>query len=605
MSAFAAVLRRSAGVRPEELRRLLDDESIEVGIVECPRAGLAARPAAALVQDPDLGVDLVFSGRLDNRRELLESLGDGPEPGGSIGGASDARSVLAAFRKWGPHGFDRLLGPFAVLVYDRRRHAVVGVRDGLGDRTLYYWRGREEVIVASEVSMILRHPAVSDTLDEVALAHFFAVEAAPPGVTFWADVRELPPGHGLTLDLDRQHLERTWRPEDLPRIRYRRDVDYVEHFRELLEESVRCRLPSSGPAAILMSGGMDSTSVAALAATELAESAPGTPVHAVSWVFDELAAADERPYIDSMIARFGLVGHPIPGDEEWPLRDLPTWPVPPDAPWQGLYCRLQEAAYRRAREVGATVLLTGELGDHLYYVDDAFWLRELIVARRGRVWRELRAEISKYGLGSIWRSGPTRSALARAVGWRGRPVASPAWLEPSARRLVDASRRLTVPIPARDRARPYPPVLDPRCAVAAGLERSKARRAGIDVRRPFRDRRLIEFVLASPAHLLYRPGSTKWILREALRGILPEVVRSRQHVSTLLPLAARGLVDKEIDVVLDVLRRPDALWRRFVSHDWLVATFPSRLLRGLDGIESVIAWQCVCGQLWLDKIKNT
>lgn len=554
-----------------------------------PRAALGAQYFWSAVEekgqtqplsDAESGVDLLFEGRLDDRGELERELGTQP-------GLADSRLVLAAYLRWGRRCFERLTGPFAVVVYEAARHRLIAARDALGDRTLCYYLGADELALASEAAALLRHPGVSPRLDEGSLARFFTVRPPRAGETYFADVREVPPGHLLVFEDDRLRVERYWPPADLPRIRYRRDAEYVDQFRSLLTESVRCRLRTPRAPAVLMSGGLDSTSVAALAARELADERP----LAISWVFDELPQADERFFMDAMIAECGLAAYRIAGDGEWPLRDPGTWRTSPSAPWQGLYWRLQNQAYAAARRAGTSVLLTGEHGDHLY-LDRAYWLRDLVAEGRwADAWRELRREFGR-------RPRALPGAVARAAGWRGRAAAPRPWLTEHARRLLAASEDAPGPLAARERADAAPGPLDPLSAYAASLEIANASAAGIEVRRPFRDRRLVEFMLSVPAHLAYRPGWTKWILRQAMRGILPEAVRQRRQPSTLLPLAARGLVDKEHSFVREWLTPPDAVWRRYVRADWLAATFPRRLQLGLDGIETVIPWQCVCAELW-------
>ncbi len=548
---------------------------------------------------PESGIDLLFDGRLDNRGELLAAL---RPTAAAMVATSDARLALAAFLVWDRRCFERLLGPFAMVAVDRRRRRVVCGRDALGGRTLYYHlagsgRPAGELVVASEVEPVLRHPAVSSRLDEVSVARFFAVEAPLPGATFFADVRELPPGHTLILEDDCLRLERHWSPDDLSPVRYRRDGEYVERFRELLAASVRCRMRSPSPPAVLMSGGLDSTSVAALAARELERSSPGcvggeTRLRTISWVFKELPAADERQWIDPMVEHFGLDACPLPADGEWPLRDLDSWPVPADAPWQGLYRRLQDRAYATARQAGSRVLLSGEFGDHLYD-GEAFWLRDLVSeGRRAEAWRGIRRELAGRPLWTVLRPSPVRSAVLRLFGWRGRRRPAPEWLTPYARRRVDR-------LPGRR----SPNALNPLAAHAVSLEVAVASRAGVEVRSPYRDRRLVELMLSIPAHLVYRPDApdhagSKWILRRAMAGILPEKVRLRRHVSTLLPLAARGLVEREAATVGRFLDDPAADWRRYVRADWLQRAFPHRLAAGLDGVESLIPWQCLCNELW-------
>ncbi len=585
MSAFGVLL--DSGLESVRSLEPVQGSTADEGIArsELPGDGRRVRLRRA-------GLDVLFDGRLDNRQQLFDQLL--PESAG-LRGASDIELAVLAYRRWGVRCFEQFLGPFAMAVVDTESGRLVAGRDPLGDRTLCYHQGSSEMVIATEASAILDHPSVSSRLDEVTLAKFFAVDAPASGSTFFAEIRELPPGHVLVYDRNKLRLEQFWPPAELPSIRYRTDGEYVEHFRSLLVESVRCRMPSSSVPAVLMSGGLDSTSVAALAASELDDREAGTRLPVISWVFDDFPGADERAFMDPMIDRFSLSAHRIHGDGDWPLRDLQSWPLNPNAPWQGLYCRLQNKAYAAARRAGATVLLTGEYGDHLYQ-DGALWLRGLLAEGRWvESWQALRREVGEQSLLGIARGGPVRGAVARALGVRRRQSAQP-WLTPAAQRLAD-SESSTAPSA-------LPGVLDPRCAHTASLEVSNASKSGIDVRRPFRDRRLIEFVLSIPAHLLYRPGWSKWILRQAMAGILPEPVRLRRHVSSLLPLAARGLAERELSTVRDLLAEPEALWRRYVRSDWLSTAFPQRLQQQLDGIEAVIPWQCICSELWTQNRKD-
>jgi asparagine synthase (glutamine-hydrolysing) len=540
---------------------------------------------------------LLFDGRLDNRDELLAALGRPHETA-----ASDAAIALWAFEAWSEDGFGRLLGPFAVAVYDAVERRVSCARDPLGDRTLFYRSTPRLLLVASEEQALLAHPEVSDRLDEETLARFYAVAAAAPGSTFFADVRELLPGELLTAGPEGTRTRRFARVGPADGVHFRRDSDYAERFAELLAEAVRCRLRATAPPAVLMSGGLDSTTVAALAARELAAAGDRRPLGAISWVFDELPQADEREFMDPMVEAFGLRAVRIAGDDAWPLSDPPSWPRNPVSPLEGIYRRLLERSYAAVRGEGGRVLLTGEFGDQLYS-GSSHWLRDLLaegrwVAAGGEVLRELR-------WAAATRRSPRpglRTAAARALGVRRRrTVSPPPWLTPHALSRIE--------VPGADPAaglagwrRPEQArsLLDWRSANAASLEVANAARAGVEVRRPFRDRRLVEFVAAVPGHVLYRPGWPRWILRRAMAGVLPEPVRRRRRISTLLPLCARGLVEREAPVVEALLGSPEAVWPRYVRRDWLAAAFPHRLRAGLDGVESVVPWRCLCGEIWLN-----
>jgi asparagine synthase (glutamine-hydrolysing) len=455
-------------------------------------------------------------------------------------------------------------------------------------------------VLASEESALLRHPAVSSRLDDGSVARFFAARAPAPEATFFTDIKTLPPGHAMTVGSDQV---RRWC--------YRQvtgqapcscsDQEWTEQMREVLKECVCCRLRSTTTPAVLMSGGLDSTSVAALAARHLQETGAERRLVTISWVFDETERADERQYIETMISHCRLDGQLIRGDDGWPLAQLETWPTNPNLPNQALYRRLTDRAYSAAHQAGVRVMLTGEYGDHLYF-GWLYWLRDLL--RAGRIadaWRLIRIELGDQNLPLMLRCIDLLRAAARVLGWHGRRPKAPSWLTRFALDLVGPD--LDTEIGAlgklrRDQARA---LLDPYNAHSVCLESANASRAGIEVRTPYRDRRLVELALAMPAHLLYRRGWHKWIIREAMRGILPEPVRTRWQETSLAALCMRGLVEREQSSVARILDSDDAIWPQYVRADWLRHTLADQLR--ISGVAAVVIWSCICMELWRRELR--
>jgi asparagine synthase (glutamine-hydrolysing) len=122
-----------------------------------------------------------------------------------------------------------------------------------------------------------------------------------------------------------------------------------------------------------------------------------------------------------------------------------------------------------------------------------------------------------------------------------------------------------------------------------------ASRCGVELRHPYRDRRLVEFMLAIPASQLYRQGRYKPILRTAMQGILPEPIRLRSEPTVLTPLFIRGLADKERTTVKDLLYGPNRLWPRYVRAEWLAQTRPGQRR---SEAEELVLWLCLCCELW-------
>lgn len=586
LSALAVAVHRHGGeAAAGDLEPLLDAmghhgagerrvAAVPGGLVGVIGAGHASTGSGAVV---------AFTGRVDNRDDLSRSLG-GPR------GLGDAGLVDAAWRRWGEDGFGRVVGPFAAIVVDAQTRRLLLARDALGDRALVYTVTPELFLAATEERALLAHPAVADDIDAGSVAAFCAVDAPAPGRTFFAAIRELPPAHVVAVSGPEVQLRRYW-DLDPPPLRYRRDDEYAEHLRELLREAVCCRLQDGSRTAVLMSGGMDSTSVTALAA-----GAGASPL-AVSWVFDTMPEADERRWIDAVTAHPGVEAVAIRGDDLWTLRPGEEWAANPDLPFDTPYRALYRRGWAEARDRGARVVLTGDFGDQLFWGAE-YWLADLV--RSGR-WARAAADAALhlwwYGLRRVPPRVSARAAAARAVRWRRHRAPARPWLTDEALAMAPLPPPPADP-DARERAERVRLAHDPWGAVAVRAEASRAAAAGIDVRRPFHDRRLAEFIAAVPARLLHRPGSAKHLLRQAMRGVLPDRVLQRRHQSSLLPLMRRGLAVRERRRVDDLLAADDAVWPRFVRRDWLAKEFPVRLERLADGPEVVVPWHCLCLELW-------
>ncbi len=546
------------------------------------------------LQDSQTGVCLAFEGRLDDRRKLATALG-------LAGGQqlSDAALVLKAYERWGAESFARLVGPFAVVVVAEASGQVLCARDQLGERTLVYAQVGQTLVVASEECAVLAHPGVGNHLNEQTVARYLAVLPPAEGQTFFAEVSELPPAHLLVADRDGVRLRRYWQP-DLTPLPVRSEGEVVEEWRALLRDAVAACLRTPSRVGVLMSGGLDSTSVAAVAAQQ--GHSRGAPV-AVSWVFDELPWADERRFMAPVVARHGLDWIPIRGDELWPLCPTVTWGDNPNGPGEAPSKALWVVTAAALEERKTAVLLTGESGDHLYFGWE-YWLRDLLHARRFTaaatgVLRALLAGVT-VDRRELWR---LKSALGRAVGWR-RAGASAGF---SRRWLTREGAGLVVGTGCAGASAGRP------TGRAAGLEDPWNRwglvegyrfglRLGLEVRRPYRNLRLAQFAARVPSHLLARGGWSKWIGRVAVQELLPKAVAWRRWRSSHLPFVARGLAERGAEVACTQLAWPRAVWRKYVDEQVFRAAYPGHLQRGRDGAETVVAWQCVCLELWRQRL---
>ncbi len=535
---------------------------------------------------------IVLDGRLDNRPELISKLGLDPAQANRL---SDAALVLRAYAQWGADCFTHFVGEFALAILDERRGELVCARDQLGDRTLFYSLHGTRLVVASEPWAASAANDSGAGINERALASFFALQVPEDGQTLFPNVYELLPAHVMVVNATGERKWRYWRPDPTKRLRGKSDAEYAARFRALLEESVRCRLRSMTPVGVLMSGGLDSSSVASLASRMLSP----TPITSISYVFDELTDCDERKYIETMIARWKVRSLQIPCDDAWPLKDWTNWPRNPNQPEPNPYRLLKERAYARAHAEGLRVLMPGAFGDELYDGEEN-WLADLIAEKRLKeAWLELNRHLKYAGLRRVLASSYFRRVGSRLVHAilgsdrsRRRQIALP-WLTSFSAGQLDENP--TALDPALEHKRN---IISLEAAWSSSSEIFHASRHSLELRHPYRDRRLVEFALSLPAHQLYNRGYFKYILRNAMWGILPDAVLSRQGPTPLGPLFMRGM-ERERRVLQACVQDADAAWRKYVRADWLMERLKIALTLETDGPAAVVPWLCLSAEAWL------
>ncbi len=538
------------------------------------------------LSDTNASLILVWDGRLDNREDLYARLHGRLPP---LDGLTDARLVLRAYAQRGVRCLPLLLGPFALAMYDAAHREVVLACDPMGGRTIHYRLSDAALIVASEPSGVLAHPDVVARLDDAPMATFFGVNEIAGDATFFDSVRMLLPGHVLRVDQRRTRADAFWSFDPTKRIRYRDEAQYSEHYLELLQKSVECRLRTVGRAAVALSGGLDSAPVAALAARHSA--ARGQRMVAASWVFDRFAQCDERRYIAQLYRSCDLESVQVNCDTAWPLSDFESWPIHPCAPFQNPYRRLHENLYEALNRHRVRVLLSGLMGDHLFLGTER-WLGDLLRARRfAEAVAHSRWYIAEKGWAAFVRQGVLRGLVPHSWHRRVRAGSDPEWLTPWARSLL--VRNSNWP---RDRSRAHRPQQYARVLeLVSGLvylERFFANRYRLELRYPFRDRRLVEYMLQLPTDQLYSRGVTRPVVRRALRGRVPQEILSRPDKTSFQSLYTFGLCQRECSRIDAWLRSTDRLWTRYVDRDWLFKK------RECHGVRGYVYWLCISLEMW-------
>ncbi len=490
---------------------------------------------------PDGACVIVWDGRLDNREMLIDKLAS---VGVQCPDATDAALVLEAYAAWGTECAKHVVGDFAFAVWDEKARRLYCARDPAGMKPLhYYWDGRT-FIFGTEIKQVCQHPGVPKKLNEFMVGLYLCGDFGDGEMTFYEGIKRLPGGCQAVVSQDGVKVTRFWDPDPYDTIQFPSELDYVERFRELLLDAVRSRLRGNRGVEVLLSGGVDSGSIASVAGLlNRRQRAGGARLTALSFVH-AAAPMDETPYAGLICREYGIPLATLSVDECWMLKPAPTDGLQ-DEPFVLPYEAMQAKALQDAHDRDVNVVLTGEGGDetamygNMVYLQD--WMREFHLRS---IWQDLSAGTPDYrraGLSVIrrslmprWVRHVTRRQEAHIPGWIQAGFAHrhrlAGWLEAA----KPHSRRTGAFLQQRGRN----PVLlggDIRCA-----------RYGIEWRHPFYDSRIVEFLVRIPPTVRFQGGREKALLRKVMAGILPEAVRRRRHYGAFGPLFEQGLKHAEV-----------------------------------------------------------
>ncbi len=470
---------------------------------------------------------------------------------------TDTEIAIPFYRRDALDFVHRLRGEFAIALFDARRQRLVLVRDRFGIKPLYYRLTDDAIYYGSEVKAVLAHPRVPSELCPQSAIHQM-MQVMVPGTTSFVDVKALKPGHMLVVERKGDRLETTqkcyWDLDFPQRGDHDADPDadyYVRRVRELLIDSVGTRLEADVPVGCYLSGGIDSCSILGLA-TPLQQS----PVKAFTISFDH-DDYDEAAIASEMAARtradqelLQVTAAELYGE----FFSRVAWHTE-----RTYYNTLSVAKWhmsRRVRECGFKVVVTGEGADELFG-GYPFFKRDMFLHGDGDG-REYARQMEQAD--SVFRGAILAEQKQSHPAWEDLCGFTPSWIQPWMLTLEACRPLFSQTI--RDHLATY----DPIAAIAAEIDPAMVRgRHPLDIaqytwsktmlegqiltwggdrvdmansmesRPAFLDHNVAEFAVRIPPTLRIRNGVEKWVLREAMKGVLPEVLYKRQKFAFMAP----------------------------------------------------------------------
>jgi asparagine synthase (glutamine-hydrolysing) len=542
---------------------------------------------------------IAYNGEIYNHLELRAEL---ERLGYRFVSSCDTEVALHAFDAWGPDCFARFNGMWAIAIYEPRDGSLVLARDRFGVKPLYVYRGPRSLVFGSEVKALLRHPDVPckpdlSTVYNYVARHYRWVDGGR--ASFYAGIEQFPKGHWWRVDAAGQIEERQFWALDASRLELGlSDEEGLARFREVFWDAVRVRLRADVPVATLLSGGLDSGSVTAVAAQ-----ISGRPVTTFSARFEE-AGYDEGPWIEALTRQIGADArfiHPRPTEliptleRMLRLHDEPVC----TATWFVHWLIMEQVA-----EHGFPVILNGHVGDELFagYWDHYLYnLADLEDADHDAfeaeyaAWRanhgrdpgefESRRDALRAGL----RPGEVSADAARDHA----AVASP-----ELRAAAVAPERPN-PYIGRDRLRSrlYQELMYETVPAVLRPEDRNSMAFGIESRSPFLDYRLVELAFAMPGRFKIRDGLGKWAIREGMAGTLEESVRTRHDKQGLVAPTAHWFRGASRDSVREVLASRQLAQRGLLQQAEVLRRFDAHVAGEEDHYLEI--WQWLNLELWM------
>jgi len=568
-----------------------------------PSLGFGARRLAILdlselglqpmqIEDGDYWI--TYNGEIYNYLEIrkeLEALGE------SFRTHTDTEVILRAYRRWGQDCVKRFNGMWAFAIWDRKQRKLFCSRDRFGVKPFYYFVRDSELVFGSEIKQILAYPGVPRVANESMVLQYLERGVQDHSeVTFFKGIQQLLPGHSMTIDLTRNSLSveisRYWElpinpEEDMP------EEEAIEQFLAHLQRAVNWRLRSDVPVGSCLSGGLDSSSVVMLAT----KAGRAKEFHAFSACFNE-PAIDERPYIQEVVGSSGVIPHHIFPRAEAFWDDLNCLIWHQDEPFGGTGVYAQWCVMRAARQAGIPVLLDGQGGDEIlcgyrkFYI---FYLWHLLKSGNPRVFPEGIAWMrnirrNPWNWGSVkryspWRTRPQESMLNRV----GSPGLVPA---------NDASVGVTLGPGASVRQRQKDDLSRYSIPALLHYEDRNSMAHSVEARVPMLDYELASFAVNCRSSLKLRRGWTKWMLRKAMSGILPEAVRLRKTKLGFSTPGHRWLREDARGVIRSLIQSPVLKLERILSAQKVSAALATFIDGNPGGLTENEAYRVLNLELW-------
>lgn len=525
---------------------------------------------------------LAVDGEVKNLTLLVETL--------ALSSDNITDVIYALYLQEGSQGFFRIEGAVSIIVYDLKNEKTILYRAFLNGYPLYFTTKNNRLTVCTNPVFLLHREDISDAVNHDKIAKLFAVNPLNWTGSLFCELDVVE--HGELVVINNDGMTRNKLPlKDIFSTRYTYNNEEIsfDRYREKLSSAVNNSIVQDKKYGIMLSSGMDSSSIAYYAAKSL--KSEGNRLVAYSWTLPG-DSADESENIERICKALDIPLKMFNGEEFGSFNELDTLFLLPDTPFVNPFWRLNQHCYHLAEEDGINLLFNGNFADLLFRKRKSTVLKMYYAKRFDLVFSSLLFILKSKGFYGVLKSLKARISFSK----KENGISNTPWLSNQAVKLLQKSSSEKV----EETFQEYEAALCPFQAGYLGLERYLSGRYNVYRSEPHRDFDLMHYSLGFPVDLTHRAGKTKFFVRESMRGKLPNEILEQSRVGLLSSFVLKSF-QKNLGKIREKIWENPSSWNVYVKEIWMKEKLKENAL--IDNRDLYVIWLCIHLTAWLTAIK--
>lgn len=559
----------------------------KMGILPIPNA------SACLYQSTQLQyISIAFDGKINNRNFLVRDLK-------LFEKADIGHIVEALYHRYSKEGLYRLEGAFSLILHDEKLKITILYRSFMTGYPLYYISKNNLLTVSTNPVYLLHRPDVSDSLNKQQMYAWFSFQLSSWTDTVFSDLSEVEHGEMVIVSSHGIHSQKRSLSDMLPTSNYVSEIDAINTYRSMADRTIRKNILPNVRHGILLSSGMDSSTIAYFASKYLQKS--GNELRAYSWSLPNYPEADETEQIKKLCDYLSIKLTLFDGEAFAPFSKLDDFELQPDIPFSNLYTLMTSQVMKLAAGDNVTALLSGHRGDHLFHSTQNLFIDIIKDKKFQELVPNLKMIIDQMGYRQLFRSPAILAVLKHylpVTKFRKKHVYIPDWINPEIKNLANEVKQFKLSDLGKEHSA-FATVLEKR-NTSSGRGRYYSGKYGIEILEPFHDPELFNYTLRLPSYLSYKNGQSKYFAREAMRELLPESIRTQAKVGLLEKFAMDSFI-KNKEKVREKLFDDTSSWNVYVDEKWMQHKFTK--YADVKEIDLLVIWSSLNIGPWQKAIK--